>query len=133
MHREIAPIAVRPATLSGISERMIVKHYEDNYGKAVRALDAVRRELAEHGARTTPGAVRDTVGKLALAYGVPSLITERLSQTLDDLDARMPRVPERRGSSQIRGGPARGRVATGRAAGSNAVPSQPASSVSTAR
>ena len=32
--------------LSGISERMIVKHYEDNYGNAVRALNADRRELA---------------------------------------------------------------------------------------
>jgi superoxide dismutase, Fe-Mn family len=39
MLQEIAPIAVRPSTLSGISERMIVSHYENNYGNAVRALN----------------------------------------------------------------------------------------------
>jgi Fe-Mn family superoxide dismutase len=46
MQQKIAPIAVRPSTLSGISERMVVSHYEDYYGNAVRALNAVRRELA---------------------------------------------------------------------------------------
>ena len=46
MPQEIAPIAVRPSTLNGISERMVVSHYENNYGNAVRALNAVRRELA---------------------------------------------------------------------------------------
>src|SRR5215468_7440613 len=46
MLQEIAPIGVRPSTLSGISEQMVVSHYENNYGNAVRALNAVRRELA---------------------------------------------------------------------------------------
>ena len=45
MDRAIQPIAVRPWTLNGISERMIVSHYENNYGGAVRTLNAVRREL----------------------------------------------------------------------------------------
>src|SRR5256885_5199656 len=43
---EISPIAVRPWTLNGISERMIVSHYENNYGGAVRTLNALRNELA---------------------------------------------------------------------------------------
>jgi superoxide dismutase, Fe-Mn family len=46
MHQPIAPIAVRPWTLNGISERMIVSHYENNYGGTVRTLNAVRAELA---------------------------------------------------------------------------------------
>src|SRR5690242_6502184 len=46
MPQEIAPIGVRPSTLSGISEQMVVSHYEHNYGNAVRTLNAVRRELA---------------------------------------------------------------------------------------
>jgi Fe-Mn family superoxide dismutase len=54
MLQEIAPIAVRPWTLNGISERMIVSHYENNYGGAVRTLNAIRRELATLDA-TTPG------------------------------------------------------------------------------
>src|SRR3989442_2280303 len=46
MHQEIIPIPVRPWTLNGISERMLVSHYENNYGGAVRTLTAVRAELA---------------------------------------------------------------------------------------
>jgi Fe-Mn family superoxide dismutase len=46
MNQPIAPIPVRPWTLNGISERMIVSHYENNYGGAVRTLNAVRAELA---------------------------------------------------------------------------------------
>jgi Fe-Mn family superoxide dismutase len=54
MDRQIAPIAVRPWTLNGMSERLIVSHYENNYGGAVRTLNAVRGELATLDART-PG------------------------------------------------------------------------------
>src|SRR2546428_1500478 len=46
MTQEISPIQVRPWTLNGISERMLVSHYENNYGGAVRTLNAVRAELA---------------------------------------------------------------------------------------
>ena len=46
MQQEITPIAVRPWTLNGISERMLVSHYENNYGGAVRTLNAVRGDLA---------------------------------------------------------------------------------------
>src|SRR5262245_14056909 len=46
MHTAIAPIPVRPWTLNGLSERLIVSHYENNYGGAVRTLNAVRSELA---------------------------------------------------------------------------------------
>ena len=46
MLQEIRPIAVRPWTLNGLSERMLVSHYESNYGGAVRTLNAIRRELA---------------------------------------------------------------------------------------
>src|SRR5437899_11208500 len=54
MQQEITPIAVRPWTLNGISERMIVSHYENNYGEAVRTLNAVRAELEALDARA-PG------------------------------------------------------------------------------
>ncbi len=47
--REIAPIAVRPWTLNGLSERLIVSHYENEYGSAVRTLNRVRAELESLG------------------------------------------------------------------------------------
>jgi Fe-Mn family superoxide dismutase len=46
MPQSIAPIAVRPWTLNGLSERLLVSHYEHHYGSAVRTLNAVRAELA---------------------------------------------------------------------------------------
>jgi hypothetical protein len=54
MHQEIAPIAVRPLALSGISERMVVSLYENDYGSSVtktlieRGFDArfVRGDIA---------------------------------------------------------------------------------------
>lgn len=54
MAQEIAPIAVRPSTLSGLSERMVVAHYEHHYGNAVRALNDVRRELSALDAGAPP-------------------------------------------------------------------------------
>src|SRR5262245_58162007 len=58
MLQQIAPIAVRPSLLNGLSEQMVVSHYEDNYGNAVRALNAVRRELAALDADTPPYRLR---------------------------------------------------------------------------
>ena len=54
MPHEIAPIVIHPWTLNGISERMIVSHYENNYDESVRTLNAVRAELAALDARA-PG------------------------------------------------------------------------------
>lgn len=45
MREKIAPIPFRPWMLNGMSERMLVSHYENDYGGAVRALNALRGEL----------------------------------------------------------------------------------------
>src|SRR5688572_20675731 len=45
MQHALTPIPVPPWTLNGISGRMIVRHYENHYGSAVRTLNAVRSEL----------------------------------------------------------------------------------------
>ena len=58
MRYRLAPLFCRPWTLNGISERMIVSHYENNYGGAVRTLNAVRRELAELDGGTSPYRLR---------------------------------------------------------------------------
>ena len=58
MLEDVSPIPVRPWTLNGISERMIVGHYENNYGGAVRTLNAVRRELAQLDAGAAPYRLR---------------------------------------------------------------------------
>lgn len=55
--QEITAIAVRPSTLSGLSEPMVVSHYEDHYGRDVRALNELRRELAALDQATPPNRI----------------------------------------------------------------------------
>src|SRR4051794_24591267 len=45
MRQQIAPIPCRPWMLNGLSERMVVSHYENNYGTAVRSLNAIHDDL----------------------------------------------------------------------------------------
>ncbi len=47
------PISFKPVRLKGLSPRLIASHYENNYGGAVRRLNAIRAELAA----ADPGAV----------------------------------------------------------------------------
>lgn len=46
MTRHIAAIPCKPWSLNGLSERLIVAHYEDHYGPAVRSLNTIRDTLA---------------------------------------------------------------------------------------
>ena len=44
---EVKPLACDPTAIKGMSERLIVSHYENNYGGAVQRLNAITKELAE--------------------------------------------------------------------------------------
>lgn len=55
MLRPIAPIPCRPWTLNGLSERLIVSHYENNYGGAVRSANAIQRDIEALDPDTAPG------------------------------------------------------------------------------
>jgi Fe-Mn family superoxide dismutase len=46
MHHRILPIPCKPYSLDWLPERLIVSHYENNYGAAVQSLNAVRDRLA---------------------------------------------------------------------------------------
>ena len=46
MTYHIVPLDLTPAELDGLSERLIASHYENNYGGAVRRLNAITQELA---------------------------------------------------------------------------------------
>ena len=45
--RQFKPLPFDPAQRNGISERLIGSHWEDNHGGAVKALNAVKRKLAQ--------------------------------------------------------------------------------------
>jgi Fe-Mn family superoxide dismutase len=46
MNYRIAPLRPSPDELKGLSEKLIASHYENNYGGAVRRLNALSRDLA---------------------------------------------------------------------------------------
>ena len=46
MPYEIAPLPFKPPRLTGLSERLLASHYENNYGGAVRRLNAIEADLA---------------------------------------------------------------------------------------
>lgn len=41
------PLILNPATLNGLSEKLIVRHHANNYTGAVKRLDAIRQQLAQ--------------------------------------------------------------------------------------
>jgi Fe-Mn family superoxide dismutase len=46
MAYEIKPLSCNPTQLKGLSEKLIVSHYENNYGGAVKRLNAITAQLA---------------------------------------------------------------------------------------
>ena len=46
MRYEMKPLACDPSRLKGLSERLIASHYENNYGGAVKRLNAIGDQLA---------------------------------------------------------------------------------------
>jgi len=47
MTYQIKPLSCDPAKIKGMSERLIVSHYENNYGGAVKRLNLIDEQLAE--------------------------------------------------------------------------------------
>src|SRR5262245_16649399 len=45
MPHPVKPLSFKPPRLSGLSERLLASHYENNYGGAVRRLNAIEARL----------------------------------------------------------------------------------------
>ena len=54
MTYEIQPLSYDPKTLKGLSERLIVSHWENNYSGAVKRLNAITAQLATLDFGTAP-------------------------------------------------------------------------------
>src|ERR1700681_1270074 len=57
MTYKMKPLACDPAHVKGMSERLIISHYENNYGGAVKRLNLIEEKLAELDYATAPGFV----------------------------------------------------------------------------
>ena len=53
--QHVIQIPCKPWTLNGFSDRLMVTHYEDVYGAAVRSLNAIRDRLATLDVAAVPG------------------------------------------------------------------------------
>jgi Fe-Mn family superoxide dismutase len=54
MPYEMKPLSCNPGALTGLSEKIIVSHYENNYGGAVKRLNVIEQKLAELDWATAP-------------------------------------------------------------------------------
>ena len=50
----VRPLLLKPQWMNGLSERLLVSHYENNYGGALRRLNAIRARLADFDCARTP-------------------------------------------------------------------------------
>jgi Fe-Mn family superoxide dismutase len=57
MAYEMKPLPCDPTRIKGMSERLIVSHYENNYGGAVKRLNAIAAQLGELDFATASGFV----------------------------------------------------------------------------
>lgn len=54
MPNELKPLSSNPGAITGMSEKIIVSHYENNYGGAVKRLNAIEAQLATLDWATAP-------------------------------------------------------------------------------
>jgi superoxide dismutase, Fe-Mn family len=54
MTYEMKPLSCDPARLKGLSEKLIISHYENNYGGAVKRLNAIAAQLSQLDFATAP-------------------------------------------------------------------------------
>src|SRR4030088_1675125 len=55
MSNQIKPLSCDPAKIKGMSERLIVSHYDNNYGGAVKRLNLIEEQIAELDFEKAPG------------------------------------------------------------------------------
>ncbi len=55
MTHQMKPLSCDPARIKGMSERLIISHYENNYGGAVKRLNLIDEKLAELDLASAPG------------------------------------------------------------------------------
>jgi Fe-Mn family superoxide dismutase len=55
MPHTMKPLACQPSRIKGMSEKLLVRHYENNYGGAVNRLNAIETQLVELDFAKAPG------------------------------------------------------------------------------
>jgi superoxide dismutase, Fe-Mn family len=86
MRYRLAPIHCRPWLLNGLSQKLIESHYENNYGGALRRLNAIAERLEALDFATTPPFVVNALKRDELITLNSTLLHELYFASLGDLD-----------------------------------------------
>jgi len=87
MAYEMKPLACDPAGMNGLSEKIIVSHYENNYGGAVKRLNAITQKLAELDWATAPVFVVNGLKREELIASNSMILHELYFESLGASDA----------------------------------------------
>jgi Fe-Mn family superoxide dismutase len=83
----IKPLACDPTRIKGMSEKLIVSHYENNYGGAVNRLNAITAQLAELDFAKAPGFVINGLKREELIASNSMILHELFFASLGDESA----------------------------------------------
>src|SRR5258708_30125482 len=81
------PLTCDPARIKGMSEKLLVSHYENNYGGAVNRLNAITAQLAELDFEKTPGFVINGLKREELIASNSMILHEIFFASLGDESA----------------------------------------------
>ena len=80
----IKPLACDPTRIKGMSEKLLVSHYENNYGGAVNRLNAITAQLAELDFAKAPGFVLNGLKREELIASNSMILHEVFFSSLGD-------------------------------------------------
>ena len=85
MPYELKPLPFEAKRLTGLSERLILSHYENNYGGAVKRLNAITAQLAELDVAKAPVFVVNGLKREELIAANSMIFHELFFDSLGDL------------------------------------------------
>ena len=84
MTYNMKPLGCDPARIKGMSERMIISHYENNYGGAVKRLNLIGEKLAELDYANAPGFLINGLKREELVATNSMILHEHFFDSLGD-------------------------------------------------
>jgi hypothetical protein len=94
MPYEMKPLACDPARVRGMSERLIVSHYENNYGGAVKRLNQIEEQLAGLDFAAAPGFLVNGLKREQLIAANSMILHELFFEGLGEESAPGPELAE---------------------------------------
>jgi Fe-Mn family superoxide dismutase len=94
MPHQMKPLACDPARVRGMSERLIVSHYENNYGGAVKRLNLIEEQLAGLDFAAAPGFLINGLKREQLIAANSMILHELFFEGLGEESAPGPELAE---------------------------------------